>query len=130
MHSLIDAEVQAIVDTNAADIEAVFPSLLQRAFKEDEEFLSHPTLRVYTHFTNLKMICLRSPSEAAVRPLVAAHPKNGKFLVKENEPLVEVGSEIFPAPFDAEISAFGDVASHYVAFANRKFPKKRKNLEA
>ncbi len=142
---LIDADVQAIVDSNAEDISFVFPSPLMRAFKEDEEYLNHPDLRVFTHFTNLKMFCVRCPPSSAVPVtfLVAQNPKNKQFAVKEGQPLVSVGSEIISAPFDAEIVAFNHrlaedsslvcsepTGAGYLMFANRKFPKKRKNLES
>ena len=129
---MIDPEVQLIVDSNSPDISAEFPSFIDRAFKEDEEYLNHPSFRVFTHFTNLKMLCLRSaPTEIeSVTFLVQQHPKNKKYLVKENEPLVKINSEIFTAPFEAEIVAFNhrDVRSHLL-FANRKFPKKRKLVD-
>lgn len=138
---LIDASVQALIDTNSEDISAVYPSFLSRSFTEDVEFVSHPNFRVYTHFTNIKMLCLReSPASiTSIEFLVNQHPKNKKWLVSQGQPFVAVNGQVFTAPFDAEVVAFNTrllsdpslaatAASSlgHLAFVNRRFSTKRK----
>ena len=129
---MIDLAVQQIVDSNAADISAVFPSHLSRAFKEDPEFAQHPHYRIFIHFTNVYMLV---PTSNLVTPglpvqlLVQPNNKHKKLLVKENEPLVRIGDTesglVLLAPFEGEVLANSAVtAAHsYLVLLTRKHTK-------
>jgi hypothetical protein len=135
MPAAIDADIKRLVDSNSADIDWKTP--IERACKETE--LSTATVRVFEHVTKLKILFpVGDDRIIECRPLVKENPKNKKFLVNQNEPLVEVvytdRTETLTAPFNMEILAFNhafvsEFPKNYLCIGNMRVSKKRQHTD-
>lgn len=134
MH-VIEPEIQKIIDSNSADIANLWATPIDRSCKEE---IGNDKVKVYSHLTNVKILFPTEIGEISdCRPLVKENPKNKKFLVQQNEPLVEIfigeRSEIILAPFAMEILAFNHAfvskfPQNYLCIGNMRASKKRKDI--